>query len=120
MHQQNEPEPLNSNRPLLDWPNYESIMNRILCIAQSDTRNHPDPANEGDDPVLSPDQALQAAPDLPKQIHNRMDSHQFNDAILARLDQENENCARAVLQSLSPEQYQALVNASQAQMELEE
>ncbi len=108
------PFPAEEPRPLLDWPNSESIRKELLLMAeeQAAERLGLEPRNPGHDPMVSDKAASTLAPNLDGTVAQAIELHDMPGPLLTLLDEEVRETAKRVKGALRPEQFEQLVLAA--------
>jgi len=99
------PVPQPAPQPVCEWPNTHSIINEAMKLIERELR--PD-AEPGDDPLISPEEAIQAIPELYAQARQEAINVRPGDSLLQDLDQINADAGGDLLENLDRHSLEAL------------
>ena len=113
------PFPPEEPRPLLDWPNPESIRREVLLMAEEQAAEKLglEPRSPGHAPMVSDKAASTLAPNLDGTVAQAIELHDMPGPLLTLLDEEVRETAKRVRSALRPEQFEQLVLAAARQLQ---
>lgn len=91
------PAPQPAPQPIFEWPNTHSIIHEAMKIIERELR--PD-AGEGDDPLITPEEAIRAIPELYAQARQEAVNASPGGHLLQDLDRMNDSAAGGLLENL--------------------